>query len=370
MGLLDLDKLENLPELRNLNQLQNTQNLEQLQNLRNLQDLKDLQHLQNLNQLQYTQNLSQLDRLQQLSQLDRLELLSNMRQLEKLHHVDHLQQLQMLKRLDVMEQLGNLKNLHQLGNLDRLDNLKQLSQLDKMDQLPNLTQLQHMQNLNQLERLNQLETLNRLRVLDRLLDFNLQTLLYLSSVFVPGLIFQEAVSIFSERRVGFRRSLVLMTLYNVLSILICILFVYNYLNAQLLAQHPVYYYAIWFVILLALPFLLGWMVARLANASYFGRPMKALVSSMPAQAITNAWDRFLTEAESYQVVITLNNERKIMGVFRRGMPTPQTTDPDDLYFTETSQYDPQASEWKPLEHPTEVWVKGSEIKMVEVTPQA
>jgi hypothetical protein len=370
MGLLDLDKLENLQELRNLNQLQNSRNLEQLQGLRDLENLRDLQHLQNLNQLQYTQNLSQLDRLQQLSTLDRLELLGNMRQLEKLQHVDHLQQLQMLKRLDQMEELGKLQNLHQLGSLNNLNNLNNLSQLDKLDQLPRLNQLQYMQNLNQLERLDQLESINRLRVVDRLLDFNVQTLLYLSSWVVPGLIFQEAVSIFSERRVGLRRSLVLMTIYNVLNILMCIVLVYNYLSAQLLADHPVYYYGIWLAILLALPFLLGWMVARLANASYFGRPMKALVSSVPAQAITNAWDRFLTEAESYQVVITLNNERKIMGVFKRGMPTPQTTDPDDLYFTETSQYDPKSSEWKPLERPTEVWVKGSEIKMVEVTPQS
>ncbi len=56
-----------------------------------------------------------------------------------------------------------------------------------------------------------------------------------------------------------------------------------------------------------------------------------------------------------------------MGVFHRGESAPDTDDPMGMYFTETSYYNAEEKEWKKLEQPVSTWVKGSEIKIVELS---
>ncbi len=377
MGLLDLEELRNLQELRELKNLDNLEQLQNAQQLEKLDNLQQLHHMQNLNQLQPLHNLRDLDKLQDLSKLqslqdlhqlqglgklDNLSLLKHMRHLEELHQTD---QLQVLSRLESLEKLNNLHhlqalrdaNLQQLGHLDTLNNMKELSRL---------SQLQHIDGLSQLQNLDQLAVLSRLKILDKLGDINQHTFLYLFSFLVPGLIFQEAISFFLHDRLELKRAFVLMVAYNMANFLVLMQFLLSGANRTLLNQNPLAYYLFWGSVLLLAPFLLGWLVAALTKGSRVGRFFKGL---LPAKAMASAWDKFLTDAENYRVVITLNNEEKISGFFRKSEPRPEPDDPNDLYFTETSHYDPNATQWETLTQPAGVWVKGSEIKMLEVTPE-
>lgn len=347
-----LDKLDNLQQLQHLEKLDSLNQLQQMQSLDGLNQLNQMQHLQELGKLQY---LDKMANMQALNQLQNLNLLKNMKHLEQLHHLDQLQQLKILQRLEKLEYLTQLQKLQELRGLDKLNNLHQLSYTSNLADLGNLNKL------------HELLPLNRLGAIERAWDFNYTSLLYLSSVIVPGLIFQEAVTIFLKERLGVKRSVVLMAIYNVLTLFVCINFVYNRLTLVLLAKNPIYYYSTWFCVLLLLPLVLGWLLAFLMNRSALGVSFKNALIRQPVLTVANAWGRFLSEAESYYIVITLKNNKRIKGTFSKGKSMPETSHPNDLYVTETSYCEPSSTEWKALEEPIGIWVKGTEIKMVEVT---
>jgi uncharacterized membrane protein len=351
-----MKNLQKLDELKHMDQLQHLQQLPQLQHMDQLQHIESLDKLQPLAQLQH---LDKLANLQQLDKLQNLSVMKNMHFLEQLQHMDHLQQLQLLNRLGELQELDRLKNMQILNKLHEMRSLSELPQLSNLQYMENLRQL------NNLHRLQQLEVLNRLRILDKLLAFNFTSLLYLLSILVPGLVFQETIALLMHGRMGLKRSLVLMIVYNVLNILVCIVFAFNLLEQ--FAHQPFAYYSIWFSILILIPFLAGGLVTLLARMPHFGK-LAEFVSVAPRH-VTNAWERFFSGKESYRVIITLNNEEKIMGIFQRNMEAPKTADPNDIYLTETSHYNPQAREWQDLKQPVNAWVKGSEIKMVELSTE-
>lgn len=377
MGLFD--KLDNLQELKRLETLQSLKKLDQLEHLDKLDNLKQLEHLEQLNKLD---SLNQLQQLPALEPLNRLDQVHHLQELGKLKHLDklvnmqelsQLQNLNMLKQMEHLQQLHHLDRLQQLEMMQRLEKLEHLNQLPQLQELRNLAQLSNISHLNQLSRLsqlNKLRPLNQLETIDRVWDFNYASLLYLSSIIVPGLIFQETLTIFLKEQLGMKRAIVLVAVYNVLTLFLCLNFVYHRLTLTALAKDPVYYYFAWFCVLLLFPFLLGWLVAFLMNQPALGASLKKALIQMPTQTVTNAWAHFLTEAKSYRVLITLKDDTKIIGTFSKGMSIPNTSNPNDLYVRETSHFDPITGHWKELEQSIGIWVKGSEIKMVEITPQA
>jgi hypothetical protein len=380
MGLFD--KLDNLQDLNRLDELQGLQKLDQLEHLDKLDKLENLKQLEHLNKLDKLVNLNQLQQMQSLEPLNKLDQVHHLQELSKLQHLDKLvnmQELSQLQNLSMLKQMEHLQQLHHLNRLQQLQMMQRLEKLERLNQLPQLQELRnlsllsntsHLDQLSKLSQLDKLDPLNRLGAIDRAWDFNYASLLYLSSIIVPGLIFQETITIFLKERLGARRAIVLMAVYNVLTLFLCLNFVYNRLTLNLLTEDPLYYYSAWFCVILLFPFLLGWLVAFLMNKSALGSSIKKALIQTPAKTVPNAWDRFLTEAESYRVVITLKDDKKIMGTFSRGMAVPETSNPNDLYVDETSHYDPTVGHWKELEKPVGIWVKGTEIKMVEVTPQA
>lgn len=378
MALLDLkplERLDNLNQMKHLDELRNLQNLDKLENMKNLRYIDGLDKLEHMDKLQHIEGLDKLQKLDQLQHLDKLSNLQALNQLQNLDMLKHMQQLEklnqlqnmrMLDRLGELEKLNQLQNMHVLTRLDQLEQLNQMKHLQELPALSNLQQMSKLTELRNLQDLQQIEVLNRLKVLDRLLSFDFTTLLYLFSVIVPGLVFQETVVLFTRGKIDFKRAMVLMVIYNVVNLLLGVVVLFDYFSR--LSAQPAVYYLAWFVMLILAPIGFGWLLALVAKAPRAERFSELLITK-PKHVVTNAWERILTEAESYQIVITLNNAEKIMGFFQKGSPTPATVDPNDLYFTETAHYDPQATTWTDLERPVNVWVKGSEIKMVEVSPQ-
>lgn len=368
MSILNLDKLDNLQELEHLrhlrdmgqlNRLEDLQRLEYLEQLENLGQLRELENLDNLPNLEQMDNLEQLQKLENLDQLQNMDLLNRLQNLEQLQKMDHLQQLELLQKL---EELTRLRDLQTLNNLNHLESLGQLDKLQNLDELSRLREL---------EDLEQLSGLERLSVLDRAEGLDTTTaLFFIASMVAPGFIYQEAFSIFGERRLKFQHAIVLMIFYNVLNMFLCIRFVYGYVTERLLDQNAFYFYAAWFIVLLLLPFTLGWLSAVLTNRCLLGESFKEIMYAKPAGTVPNAWERFLTESERYEMLVTLTNNEKVKGFFQKGMEIPETSDPSDLYLTETSRYDPQAAEWEKRHPRANMWVKGSEIKMVELLPQS
>lgn len=346
MSFLDLDKLENLQELRQLPELRNMQHMDQLQNLDKLNQLQHMDQLQNLDKLNQMQNF------QELRNLDKLDQLQNFQQLQ---HLDKMAELQNLN------QLSQMQHLSQIQNLDKLSQLHLLGKMSELHQLNMLKDMQNMQSLNNLKSLDKLQVLDRLAIFDRLLRF--ESLFYLLSFLVPGLIFQEVIALLLGG-LSIKRALVLMTLYNVISILGCLLFVYHLLPP--LEAYPLRYYGAWFAILIAVPALLGWLVALITPA--INRVYNHAVN-IPTKIMANKWGSLLSGANTYQIIITMTNEEKIRGLVTKEIPTPETIDPNGLYLTETSHYSPTGQNWEDLERPVGVWVKGTEIKMMEVTPE-
>jgi hypothetical protein len=367
-NLQQLDEMKNLQKLDQLKQLQHIESLDKLQPLNQLQHIESLDKLQPLNQLQHIESLDKLQPLNQLQHLDKLSNLqmldklqnlsaiNNMHYLDKLQHVDHLQQLRMLDKLGNLQELARLQNMQTLKNLNQMQNLNELSRLNNLQYMENLQQMHNLQSLQQLE------VLNRLNILNNLLAFKLHRFLYLLSIVVPGLIFQETITLLGHSRLGLKRALVLMTAYNVLNLILCAAYGFRFLEE--FSAQPLVYYAGWFCILILFPILIGSLVSFLSRSRLF-----TSLTGIQYRA-ANAWDRFLAKAENYQMVITLNNEEKIRGIFHRSDARPETGDPRDIYFTETAHYDPASKEWKKLGQPVNIWVKGSEIKIVELSPES
>lgn len=348
MAFLDLDKLENLQELKNLP--------ERMEKLDNLQHLDQLQNMQKLDELQ---RLDQLQNMQKLDQLEHMDQLQNLDKLQDLQHMDQFQHLDQLSKLRDLHQLQNMQNLQQIQHLDRLSLLGQMKDLEKLNQLRDM---RHMDSLSNLKSLDKLQVLDRLAIFDKLLKIS--SLLYLLSFIVPGLIFQEVISLLLGG-VTLKRSLVLMTLYNVLNLFVCMMFVYPHLAAK--EPYPFQYYGIWFAILILAPALLGGLIAWLTP--FFNRLFNQAVT-IPTKIMNNQWGQLLAGAQNYQIIITMNNEEKIRGIVSKAMPSPSAMDPRGLYLTETSHYSPDMKNWEELERPVGVWVKGTEIKMMEVSPEA
>jgi hypothetical protein len=340
MAFLGLDELENLKELQNM------QKLDQLQNLDKLREMNHMDQLQNL------------DKLQDLNKLQDLQHMDNLQNLDKLQHMDQFQHLEKLSKLQDLYQLQEMRHLDQIQHLDRLNLLNRMDQLGQLNQLRDM---QYMQSLSNLKSLDKLQVLDRLKVLDRLLE--LKTLLYVLGFLVPGFIFQEVVSLLL-RGVTLKRSLVSMTVYNVINLFACILFVYPVLNT--LEDRPFLYYGGWLAILLLVPAVLGLLVAW-AIPSINRLYTKV---NIPTRMVAARWGDLLSGAATYRVIVTMNNEEKIRGIVSKEIPTPQSVEPGGLYITETSHYDPERKDWQELAQPMGVWVKGTEIKMMEVAPES
>lgn len=386
LDFLNLRKLDNLDELQRLDTLEQMEQLDQLRHLDKLDRLEQLDQLNQMDQLQH------LDQLQRMEQLGELELLQYMHQLDELRHLEQMGQLDQLNTLENLAQLDKLNQLDRMSNLGQLDRLQQLDQLgqlhhvqnlQEMSQLQHLTQLNHLSKLSKLDQLNQLgelqrlhqlqdlQNLDRLSILDPVAqNLRLETGLFILSALVPGLVFQEALSLASGKRLGWRRALVWMIAYNVLSLLAALWIMPDIRSIWTpMAEQPGLYYAAWLIVLLGAPALIGGILGWLARARFAKSVLLGRLFSAPARQVSNAWGRFLTEAESYHLVITLNNEEKIRAVFHQNAPTPPTSDPDDLYVTETARYNPELDQWHPREQPVGLWVKGSAIKTVELQPE-
>lgn len=374
MSILNLGRLDNLQELehlRNLREMNQLNRLEDLERLEYLEQLENLGQLQKMDNLDSLQNLEQLDHLEhlpeleQLNQLQNLDLLNRLQSLEQLQRIDHLQQLDLLQRL---EELNKLQNLQSLNSLNHLENLNRMEKLGNLDELRMLQKLGH---LNELKDLGHLRELEKLSVLDRTEGLDTTTaLFFIASMIAPGVIYQEAFSLFGERRLKFRHAMVLMLFYNVLNMFLCVQFIYSYVTNELLARNAFYFYASWFIVLLLLPFALGWLSAVVTNRCLLGKAFKEIMYANPAQTVSNSWERFLTGAERYEMLVTMNTEEKIKGFFQRGESSPESSDPNDLYLTETSLYDPRTLRWEQRDPSVSIWVRGSEIKTVEVSPQS
>ncbi|WP_373532526.1 DUF6338 family protein [Vampirovibrio sp.] len=376
------DKLDNLQELKRLEHLQELKKLDQLDHLNSLEHLKKLEYLDKLDKLDKLDGLNQLQQLHLLEPLNKLNQIQHLQELDRLKYLEQLTHMQALNKLQNLTMLKQMNQLEHLHHLDRVQQLQILQRLEKLEHLNQLPQLQALNNLNQLsstdslyqlshlKQLAQLHPLNELSAIDRVWDFNYASLLYLASVIVPGLVFQEAITLFSKKKLGVRRAIVWMSIYNVFTLFLCIGYVYNRLTLTLLSSDPVYYYFVWFCIILFFPFIFGRLVAFLLNRSILKINPKKVLAPESRLSIANGWGAFLTKAKSYQVIITLKNDTKIMGTYSNEMPMPEASNPNDIYVKETSHFDPLTQSWKALEQPRSVWVKGTEIKMVEITPQA
>ncbi|HEY9745053.1 MAG TPA: DUF6338 family protein, partial [Oculatellaceae cyanobacterium] len=317
MAFLGLDKLDNLQELRQMQHMDQLQNLDKLQEMRNMNQLQNLDKLQELREMQHLDQLQNMDKLQDLQHMDQLQ---NLDKLTDLQHMDHLQNLDKLALLEQMKDLQQIKHLNQLGLLDRMNALNQLGQL---------RDIQYMTNLNSLKSLDNLQVLNRLQIFDRL--FQVETLLYLSSLLVPGFIFQEVVSLLLGS-VSLKRALALMIVYNLLSLFLCLLFGYSYL--QQLSDRPVAYYSGWFALLVIIPAIIGWLIALITPS--LNRLFTRTVN-IPTRLMANHWGKVFAGQAAYQIIITMNNEEKIRGIVSKSIPSPSAADPGGgLYLMETS----------------------------------
>ena len=126
--LKDLEKLDHLKsDLRKLEETIKlaTPKLKKLDQLEKLDDIKELKHLDQLQELKVLAQLENLDKLSEMSHLEKLEEMKGLDNLKYLESLNQLEHLDLLQKIDKFEALTKKSNFSLLDKLDKLEILKQ-----------------------------------------------------------------------------------------------------------------------------------------------------------------------------------------------------------------------------------------------------
>jgi len=187
---------------------------------------------------------------------------------------------------------------------------------------------------------------------------NIENLVVLTIFFVPGFVYLKAYRLFiAETRTDFSKDL-----YEAIgfSFLNAILFSYpiyliHYVN--LIGNYPFLYFLSLAFMIIVSPILFALIFQKISKKKWFGRFM--------INPTKSAWDSFFSKRESYFVIVTLKNGRKIGGKYGKNSFSSTYPNPKELYLEELWELN-KKNGFKKIEAQTEgILITEQEISTIE-----
>jgi len=152
-------------------------------------------------------------------------------------------------------------------------------------------------------------------------------ILILTFFFVPGFVYLKAYRLFiAESRTDFSKDLYEAIGFSFLNALIFAYPLYLIHTDKFLDRHPFWYFLIMFSVVIIAPIIYAMIFSIISKRKWFS---KFLIN--PTKS---AWDSFFSRRESYYVIVTLKNGKRIGGKYGLNSYSSTYPNPEGLYLEE------------------------------------
>jgi hypothetical protein len=152
-------------------------------------------------------------------------------------------------------------------------------------------------------------------------------ILILTIFFVPGFVYLKAYRLFiAETRTDFSKDLYEAIGFSFLNALIFAYPLFLIHTDKFLEKHPFWYFSIMFSIVIIAPIIYAMIFNIISKRKWFS---KFLIN--PTKS---AWDSFFSRRESYYVIVTLKNGKRIGGKYGLNSYSSTYPNPEGLYLEE------------------------------------
>lgn len=152
-------------------------------------------------------------------------------------------------------------------------------------------------------------------------------LLILTFFFVPGFVYLKAYRLFiAETRTDFSKDLYEAIGFSFLNAIILAYPLYLIHTDKFLDKHPLWYFLIVFSVLIIAPIVYALIFCIVSKKKWFSRLL--------INPTKSAWDSFFSRRESYYVIVTLKNGKRIGGKYGLNSYSSTYPNPEGIYLEE------------------------------------
>jgi hypothetical protein len=158
-------------------------------------------------------------------------------------------------------------------------------------------------------------------------NFTIDKILLLTTFFVPGFIYLKAYRLFiAETKTDFSKDLYEAIGFSFINAIIFFFPLYLINKNGFISNHTLWYFLILFSIIVIAPILCALLFRYISSKKWFSRFM--------INPIKSAWDSFFSKRESYYVIVTLKNGRKIGGKYGLNSFSSTFPNPNEIFIEE------------------------------------
>ena len=157
--------------------------------------------------------------------------------------------------------------------------------------------------------------------------FNIENLVLFTIFFVPGFIYLKSYRLFiAETRTDFSKDLYEAIGFSFLNAIIFSYPLYLIHSINLIGKYPFLYFFALALIIIVFPIIFVFTFKKVSEKKWFRKFM--------INPTKSAWDSFFSKRESYFVIVTLKNGRKIGGKYGMNSFSSTYPNPEELYLEE------------------------------------
>ena len=156
---------------------------------------------------------------------------------------------------------------------------------------------------------------------------SLENVLLFTVFFVPGFIYLKSYRLFfAEQRTDFSKDLYEAFGFSFINVIVFGYPLYYINKNNFILQNTFLYFAILILIIIIVPIIVAFIFYIISNTKWFNKFM--------INPTKGAWDSFFSKKESYYVIVTLKNGRKIGGKYGLNSYSSTYPSPKEIYIEE------------------------------------
>jgi hypothetical protein len=193
---------------------------------------------------------------------------------------------------------------------------------------------------------------------------DINNILLILCVFVPGFIFDMTLANFFRQREKKSKEILLLYMLTASAInyVVCLPIIY-YLIDGIFFNHPVIVAALWFFIIFCMPVILALLVAKLLQKNIILHVAKLL--GLPyVNHILTGWDKRFGNMKSCYMVVTLKDGTEVAGYFGDNSLSSSLLEHKDIYLQKTYTLSDKGV-WTEVDETDGLWINGEEIAFIE-----
>lgn len=189
-------------------------------------------------------------------------------------------------------------------------------------------------------------------------DFSVDKILLLVLFFVPGFIYLKVYRLFiAETKTDFSKDLYEAIGYSFINAIIYAYPLYLINLNDFIVDHSIFYFLIVFFIIIVSPILGACLFYSISKRKWFSKIM--------INPTKSSWDSFFSKRESYFVIVTLKNGRKICGKYGMNSFSSTYPNPKEIYLEEVWELNQNNGFGRKVEQTEGILITENEISTIE-----